>query len=95
MYLTTANIRKRIQEIKDYDLEAMIEALYDAKNENWLIRLVPCDGSEKYLDEARVLNTGSGKNSKAKTLKSKKAIYNLADRYGIKHSRVTFGIYPS
>lgn len=93
MYLTTANIRKHIQEVNNYnlDMEATIDALYDG--ESWLIRIVPFDGLSKYQEEARLLYIGSGKKMKAKRLKSKKAIYNLADRYGIEHSKVTFGMY--
>lgn len=90
MYLTTANIRKHIQEINNYclDMEAAIEAIHD--EERWLIRIVPFDGFNKYSEEARLLYVGSGKNLKVKTLKSKKAIYALADRYGISRSKIFF-----
>ena len=93
MYLTTNNIRKHIQEVNNYSLnmEATMEALLDG--ESWLIRIVPSDGFNKYQEEARLLYSGSGKNLKAKRLKSRKAIYNLANRYGIDHSKVTFGMY--
>ena len=92
MYLTTTNIRKHIQEINNYclDMEAGIEAI--DRGESWIIRIVPIDGLNgfRFSEEARVLYIGSGKNQKAKKLKSKKAIYNLADRYGISHSNVSF-----
>ena len=92
MHLTTANIRKRIQEFKSYsqDMEAAIEAIDE--EDGWLIRILPIDNlyREKYSEEARILHTGSGINMKAKILKSKKAIYSLADRYGINHSNISF-----
>lgn len=92
MYLTTTNIRKHIQEINNYslDMEAAIEAIDNG--DSWVIRITPMDSLKgcRYSEEARLLYTGSGKNLKAKMLKSKKAIYNLADRYGISHSNISF-----
>lgn len=92
MYLTTANIRKHIQEINNYslDMEAAIEAI--EHGDGWLIRIAPIDSLRgcRYSEEARLLYTVSGKKLKAKMLKSKKAIFNLADRYGINHRNISF-----
>ena len=93
MYLTTSNIRKRIQEIQEQELEAVIEALDDG--DSWSIRILPTDWLNEYHDEGMLLYMGSGKNRKVKKLKSKKAVFSLADRYGIPRRNIKFKLdYP-
>ena len=88
MYLTTANIKKHIQQLKEQKLEAGIEAINDGKN--WRLRIVPFDWRAEYPDDAMLLYMGSGKNRKVKTVKSEKSIFNLADRYGIRYNFISF-----
>lgn len=88
MYLTTANIKKYIRQLKDQDLEASIEAINDG--ENYRIRVVPFDWRDEYPEEGMLLYIGSGIKRKVKTLKTEKSVFKLAERYGINHNCISF-----
>lgn len=88
--LTTSNVKTILEQWRQQDLDIYLEACLDKTNPKagYLIRFIPGYSGDLYKSEALVLFAAPAKNRIAKQLKSKQAIFNLAEKHQIKPSRL-------